>query len=311
MSSPAHIEGELPPPTIEEVSDGIFAYIQLDGSWFLNNAGCIRGKRSATAIDSTGTESRARAFHAAVRKVTSNPVNMLVNTHHHGDHTYGNFVFAPGAAIIGHEGCRAEILATGNSGMAAFPMVDFGDCPVEPPTITFRDRLSIYIDDLEVQLIFVGPAHTTNDVVAWIPERRVLFTGDVIFNGGMPFAMQGSVHGWLNALDVIEALGPDRVVPGHGVVCGAEVFGRVRSYLEFVIETARKGMAAGIEPLELALDLDLGEFAGLLDPERIVPNLHRAYAELRGEPRGKPLDGRQMGRDMLTYNGGKPLRCLA
>ncbi|MEO8540707.1 MAG: MBL fold metallo-hydrolase, partial [bacterium] len=82
---PAH--AEIPPPTVEEVSKGIFAYIQLDGSWFLNNAGCIVGSQSATVIDSTGTEARARAFHAAVREVTPLPVTTLVNTHSHGDHT--------------------------------------------------------------------------------------------------------------------------------------------------------------------------------------------------------------------------------
>jgi cyclase len=139
MSSSPHVHTELPPPTIEEVSDGIFAYTQLDGSWFLNNAGCIRGKRSATVIDSTGTEARARAFHATVCKVTDLPVSMLVNTHSHGDHTHGNFMFAPETAIIGHERCRREMQAAGNAAMALFPMVDFGDCPVEPPTVTFND----------------------------------------------------------------------------------------------------------------------------------------------------------------------------
>lgn len=311
MSSSPHIHGEVPPPTIEEVSDGIFAYIQLDGSWFLNNAGCIVGERSATVIDSTGTEARARAFHAAVRSVTEKPVSMLVNTHSHGDHTHGNFVFTPETAIIGHDRCRREILAAGNAGMALFPMVDFGDCPVEPPTITFRDRLSVYIDKLEVQLIFVGPAHTTNDIIAWIPERSLLFAGDVVFNGGTPFALGGSVGGWLDALDTMEALAPATIVPGHGRVCGPEILPKIRAYIEFVLENAAKGLEAGIAPLELARGLDLGPFAELLDPERLVPNLHRAYAELQGEPRGKPLDGVRMFREMMDYNGGQPLRCLA
>src|SRR5688572_5891322 len=99
-SATVPVHAEIPPPAIEEVSDGIFAYIQLDGSWFLNNTGAIVGKTYATCIDSTGTEARARAWHAALRRVTDLPVNTLINTHAHGDHTYGNFVFAPGAAII-------------------------------------------------------------------------------------------------------------------------------------------------------------------------------------------------------------------
>jgi len=302
---------EIPPPTIEEVSKGIVAYIQLDGSWFLNNAGCIVGANSATVIDTTGTEARARAFHAAVRSVTANPVNALINTHAHGDHTHGNFMFSPETAIIGHERCRREIIAAGHGAHALFPMIDFGECPVTPPTVTFEDKLSVYVDDLRIDLSFVGPAHTTNDIVAWIPDRKLLFTGDIIFNGGTPFALGGSVAGWLEALDRIEALGAERIVPGHGPVCGPEVIGEVRAYLLWLTAEARRGFEAGTPPLELAGSLDLGRFAPWHDPERLVPNIHRAYSELRGEPRGIPLDYAQLFREMLIYNGGKPLRCFA
>lgn len=311
MSSAAvPVHAEIPPPAIEEVSKGIYAYVQLDGSWFLNNAGCIVGSQTATVIDSTGTEARARAWHAAIRQVTPLPVTTLVNTHSHGDHTHGNFMFAE-SAIVASERCRREIIAAGNSTHALFPMVDFGECPVTPPTVTFEDRLSLYVDDLRIELIFVGPAHTTNDVVAWIPDRKLLFTGDIIFNGGTPFALAGSVGGWLKALERIEALGAETIVPGHGAVCGPEAIADVRAYLEFVQETAKRGLEAGTPPLELAQSLDLGRFEPLHDKERLVPNLHRAYSELRGEPWGKALDFRQLFAEMLIYNGNQPLRCLA
>lgn len=306
---PAH--AEIPPPRIEEVSPGIYAYIQMDGSWFLNNAGAIVGSRSATVVDTTGTEKRARAFHAAIREVTPHPVSALINTHSHGDHTHGNFMFAPASAIIASERCRREIIAGGHASYALFPMVDFGDCPITPPTVTFDDRLSVYVDDLEVELIYVGPAHTTSDIVAWIPERKLLFSGDVIFNGGTPFALGGSVAGWLTALDRIEALGAETIVPGHGEVCGPEVIGEVRSYLRWVQQSARAGFEKGTPPLDLAAALDLGKFAEWHDRERLVPNIHRVYSELRGEPLGIPLDYRQLFAEMLIYNGNQPLRCLA
>lgn len=310
-SATVPVHAEIPAPRIEEVSGGIFAYIQLDGSWFLNNAGCVVGANSATVVDTTGTEARGRAFHAAVRSVTPNPVNALINTHSHGDHTNGNFMFSPGTAIIGHERCRREIIAAGHAAHALFPMIDFGDCPVTPPTVTFEDKLSVFVDDLRVELMYVAPAHTTSDIVAWIPERKLLFTGDIIFNRGTPFAIGGSIAGWLEALDRIEALGAERIVPGHGEVCGPEVIGEVRAYLQWLSKEAERGFEAGIPPLELAGQLDLGPFASWHDPERLVPNIHRAYSELRGERRGNPLDGAQLFREMLEFNGGKPLRCFA
>jgi len=303
---------ELPPPSIEEVSKGIFAYVQLDGSWFLNNAGCIVGPDSAVVVDTVGTEARARDWRAAQRSITSLPVSALVNTHHHADHTNGNFMFAPSTAIIGHEKCRAEMLESPPFRRTPiFPDTDFGDCPSAPPTITFSDRMALFAGDLRIELMFVGPAHTTNDVVAWIPERKLLFSGDVIFNGGTPFALMGSVGGWLEALDRLEALGAETIVPGHGAVCGPQIFGDVRAYLQFIESTAKRGFAAGTLPLDLARSTPLGRFEGLCDPERFVPNLHRAYSELRGEARGAPLPLMDMFQEMLAYNGGRPLRCLA
>jgi cyclase len=303
------VHAEIPPPAIREVSKDIYAYVQLDGSWFLNNAGCIVGNNTVTVIDSTGTEARARAWHAAIRKVTSKPVSTLIDTHAHGDHTYGNFMFAD-SAIIASERCRREVIAAGTSAFSRFPMVDFGNCPITPPTVTFTDTLNAYVDDLRIELMYVAPAHTTTDIVAWLPDRKLLFAGDIIFNGGTPFALQGSIGGWLDALDRIEALGAETIVPGHGEVSGPEVIGDVRAYLLFIQEAATRGFEANTPPLELARSLDLGRFEHWHDKERLVPNLRRAYSELRGDRRGAPL-GMEVFDEMLEFNGNQPLRCLA
>jgi cyclase len=305
-------DAELPPPRVEEVSPGIFAYIQLDGSWFLNNAGFIEGPDSVVAIDTLGTEKRSRAFHAALRKQTDKPVPVLLNTHAHADHTHGNFLFAPATAIIGHEHCREEILRANLTALKrAFPTADFGEITYVAPFVTFAERMTVYAGDLRIELIHPGPAHTTSDIIAWIPERKLLFSGDLVFNGGTPFAMAGSVAGWLEALELLRSLGAERIVPGHGEICGPDVFATIDAYLRFVQDAARKGHAAGTPVLELALATDLGPFAALTDPERIVGNLYRAYTELDGRPRGANIDVSAAFAGMVEYNGGQPLRCLA
>jgi cyclase len=303
----------VPPPETIEVSPGIFAYIQLDGSWFLNNAGCVVGSTTATVVDATGTEARGRAWRAAVSGITPNPVTALINTHHHADHTNGNFLFTPQTPIIAHERCREEMAGSPAFPRRSplFPNTDFGDCPVARPTITFKDRLTLWVDDLELQLMYIGPAHTTNDVAIWIPERKRVFSGDVIDNGGTPITIFGSLPGSLEALDTLEALGAETIVPGHGALCGPESIAAVRSYIRFVLDAARKGFDAGAPATEVARDLDLGPYAELTDPERIVPNLHRAYSEFRGEPRATALPLGEMFQAMVAYNGGQPLRCLA
>jgi cyclase len=309
--APARRRGELPPPRVEEVSPGVFAYIQLDGSWGLNNTGFIAGRDGVLAIDACFTEQRTRRLLEAIRLAApGRSIRTLVNTHHHGDHTFGNHLFLPDATIIGQHGCRGTILAEGLAAHRLFPDVDWGEIVVAPPSVTFAERLDLWVDDMKVELIFVGPAHTTNDIVAWLPARKVLFSGDVLFNGGTPFALAGSVGGWLEALDRLRALGPETIVAGHGPITGPKVIEDVAAYLQFVLAAARRGMDARLEPLELARGLDLGRFGEWLDPERLPANLHRAYSELRGEPRGAPLPGAAIA-DMVAFNGGRPLTCLA
>jgi len=311
MSAPHHDHDHpaLPPPTIEEVADGVYAYVQLDGSWGLNNSGFLVGRDGVTVIDTCFTERRTRALVESIAGVTPLPLRTLINTHHHGDHTHGNYLL-PAATIIGHDLCREEVLAAGHIAAGLFPGVEWGELEVAAPFVCFDERLNVYVDDRKVELSFVGPAHTTNDVVAWLPQQRVLFAGDLVFNGGTPFVVMGSVAGSLAALDRLSALDIGLIVPGHGAVCGRSAIADQAAYLRFVQDVARRGFAERTPPLDLALNTDLREFAALSDPERIVGNLYRAYSELRGEPLGSPIDP-QAYADMITYNGGRPLRCLA
>ncbi|MDP9238711.1 MAG: MBL fold metallo-hydrolase [Chloroflexota bacterium] len=307
----AHGRADLPPPVVEEVSPGVFGYVQLDGSWGLNNTGFIVGRDAVLAIDACFTEQRTRSLLEVIRRTAQQrPIRTLINTHHHGDHTFGNYLFLPEATIVGQQRCRDAVLSEGLAAHRLFPDVDWGDIVLAPPTVTFDDRLDVWVNDVKVELIFVGPAHTTNDIVAWLPASNVLFSGDVLFNGGTPFALAGSIGGWLEALDRLRALGAETIVPGHGAICKPDVIGDVAAYLEFVLESAQRGMASGLEPLELAREMDLGRFGDWLDPERLPANLHRAYSELRGEPRGTPLPGKAIA-DMIAFNGGQPPRCLA
>jgi cyclase len=309
--SRSSIDHELPPPRLQEVSEGIYAYVQLHGQWGLNNAGVFRGRDALTLVDTCFTVRRAQAFLDTVRTLTDLPMRTLVNTHHHGDHTYGNFLVST-ATIVGHELTRQEMLATGLSTQRLFGEgVDWGDISIAPPFVTFTDRLTLYVDELRIDAIFVGPAHTTNDVVYHVPERRLLFSGDLVFNGGTPFVLMGSVAGSLAAYHRLRALDVDTVVPGHGPVCGPDAFDRMTEYLRFVQRVALNAWGLGLAPLDAARAVDLGSYRDWHDPERLVGNLHRAYSELRGEPLGVRMDWPAVVAEMVAYNRGEPLRCLA
>lgn len=301
---------DIPAPRLEEVSPGIFAYIQLDGSWGLNNSGFFVGRHGLTVVDTCFTEARARAFREAVRRTSDKPIRTLLNTHHHGDHTYGNFLFRE-ATIVGHHLCRKEVIEVDLSLKPLFPGVEWGDLEIEPPSVTFEDRLTVHVDDLRLELIFLGPAHTSNDIIVWVPERRLLFTGDLIFSRCTPFVVQGSLAGHLQALDALRDLGAEIIVPGHGDLTGPAAIDDAVGYLRWVADLAKQSHAAGLTPLEAAQAADLGPYAEWHETERLVANLRRAYSEIAGEPLGTPLDLGLAVREMIELNGGQPLRCFA
>jgi cyclase len=294
------------------VADGVFAYVQPDGTWWINNTGFVADGDSVLCIDTCATERRTRACLEAVKAQTGTTPQILVNTHHHGDHTNGNGLVA-GATIIGHRRCREEMLRNGilrPEGL--FEPVEWGELTLAPPVLTFEERLDVYVGDRRVELLHLGTAaHTTNDVVAWLPDDGVLFTGDLAFNGGTPFVLMGSVAGSLLALDRLVELDAEVIVPGHGPPTGPEVLDTVGSYVRLVQEHAEVAYKAGLTPLEAARQLDLGPFAELTDAERLAGNMHRAYAECAGARPGAEIDLAAAFADMITMNGGRPLRCLA
>jgi cyclase len=301
-------------PEVHEVSAGIYAYVQPDGTWWINNTGFLVGPQGVISIDSCSTQRRTLAYQDAIAAVTPAPVRTVVNTHHHGDHTFGNCLF-PAAAIVAHERARAEAIAAGPPRDLPFwDGPDWGELSLDPPFVTFTDEIAVHVGDLRAQVRHVGTAaHTTNDSIVWIPERSVLFCGDLIFNGGTPFLLMGSVAGAIEVLEqVVRPLSAATVVPGHGpVFTGEGPVDATLDYLRFVLGIAARARDAGLSPLDAARETDLGRFAGWADRERIVGNLHRACAELAGTPRGAPIDIAAALADMVTYNGGAPLTCLA
>ncbi|HXW43272.1 MAG TPA: MBL fold metallo-hydrolase, partial [Streptosporangiaceae bacterium] len=294
-------------PETCEVSAGIYAYVQPDGTWWINNTGFLVGPQGVISIDSCATWRRTRAYQEAIAAVTPAPVRAVVNTHHHGDHTFGNCLF-PQAAIVAHERARDEAIAFGPPRPLPFwDGPDWGDLSLDPPFVTFTDQVALHVADLRVQVRYVGtPAHTTNDSIIWIPDRSVLFCGDLIFNGGTPFLLMGSVAGAIEVFEqVLRPLGAQTIVPGHGpVFTGSGPLDATLDYLRFVLDLAARARDAGLSPLEAAGDTDLGQFASWPDSERIVGNLHRACAELAGIPRGAAIDTAAALADMVAYNGG-------
>ena len=302
-------------PYVDELAPGLFAYVQPDGGWMVNNCGVVvDGSGTAVLVDTSSTEKRTRAVLAEVARVSRGAPRALVNTHHHPDHTYGNGLLPAETVVIGQQKCRDEVIAAGLEATRVITEPDYGDLTLRPPELTFDRQLTLHLSDFPVELHHVGlPAHTTNDVLVWLPEQSVLFTGDLAFNGGQPFVLEGSIGGFRSAIARIRLLAPEVLVPGHGPVCRGravdDLLDAMDAYLAFVGDVAVESHAAGLTPLEAAQKHADNPYSGWAETERFVGNLHRAYAEIDAVEWTR-LSVPDVWADLVAFHGG-PIACKA
>ncbi len=273
-------------PGVKQLAPNVYAYIQSKATWYWSNAGFIVGNDYVVVVDSLATVGLTQRFKDEIRKITDKPIRYLINTHHHGDHTYGNHVFA-GATMISHDHCRRELTEARMMDLnllnTIFPEFDFRGIAVTPADITFDKQLTLHMDGREVRLLHFGPGHTIGDIIVHLPDEGIIFAGDFIFLCSTPLGMEGSFAGWLKNLDAMAKLGAQTYVPGHGPVCGVEGLKQCRDYLVLVRREARKRFDKGITVDEAAKDIDLRQFKQWPNHERILLNVERLWREFRGE----------------------------
>ena len=274
---------------LRELAPNVYAYIQAGGpgrdNVSVSNAGIIVGDEGVMVIDTLTAPMHAKSFIAAVRKITNKPFRHVINTHHHADHVNGNQYFMP-AEIVAHPYCRDEVLKM-VPGPALWPKREGwadGTEPrqIVPPVTTFDNRMTYYYGQTVVELIFMGPAHTYGDIVAYLPQHRLLFAGDIAFYYVAPFAQNAHVSKWLETIDRIMAMDVQTIVPGHGPIGGKTELAEMGEYFVVLKREARKRFDARMSPGRAAADIQMGKFENWIGPERIVMDTVRLYAEFSG-----------------------------
>ena len=168
----------------------------------------------------------ARLIISKIRSMTDKPIRFAFDTHHHGDHAYGNQVYVDNGAVpVAHTGVIEEMKRhetgyydskPGAWEDAAKGRADLEGTKLKPPSVLFSKDLFFDDGKHRVELMHLGVAHTHGDAVAWLPKERVLFTGDVCVNGPYNFVGDGDVGKWVVTLDAVKKLRPKIVCTGHG-----------------------------------------------------------------------------------------------
>ena len=224
---------------------------------FISNAGFVVTPAGVVVIDALGSPELARRLIAEIRKVTDKPLHTVIVTHYHADHVYGLQVFKnAGARIVAHEASGEYLnsetarLRLEVSRQELFPWVDESTRLV-PPDAPIKGAIKLVVGGVNFDIIPVGPSHTPDDLVVWLPQSRVLFAGDLVFRNRIPFVGQADSRQWIESLNTLLKFQAKIMVPGHGPVSNnpQQDMSLTRDYLVYLRQTMGKG-AADLVPFD-------------------------------------------------------------
>jgi Zn-dependent hydrolases, including glyoxylases len=264
-----------------EIGDRVFVRRY---AFYNQNIGAVLGDGAALVIDTRSSHVQGREILADLRELTSFPVTVVVDTHGHFDHAFGNHVFRP-APIWGHADCPAFMTRTGEQARSTMAVehpdlaVELAEVVIDPPEHVFTDRATIEVGGRVVELRFLGRAHTDHDIVVSVPGADVVFAGDLVEGGAVPYFGDGYPLDWPATAEALAGLVTGTVVPGHGDHAGRSFAAAQAAAFTQLVELARR-IHTGEIVLEDALERT---------PFREYPRddirapLERALAQLRGE----------------------------
>lgn len=313
---------------LHDIGNGCWGYILPDGSWGWSNAGLIEDSGETLLIDTLFDLKITAEMLATMRRAVpaASRIGTLVNTHSNGDHTFGNQLVA-GARIVTTRTVNDDMEHVPPAALAdmldrwqqwgeggafmhkVFGAFDFRGITITHATEVFDGSLDLTVGNKRIELVDVGPAHTRSDVLAYVREDKVVYTGDILFVGAHPAIWAGPVRNWLRACDLILGWDVEVIVPGHGPMVDKAGVREFKAYLEYIWEETRKRHAAGMSCIDAAFDIALGEFDHWGDAERMVPNVMAIWGELSGSRPTVPRE--ELWALMARYYKGRELRRAA
>jgi len=185
-------------------------------------------------IDTRPTPTEARKVLKEIRKLTDLPIVYTINTHYHGDHTFGNQIFKSSKSIIAHKNVRDTLIKSGQDHLSLFKtfgLPGMDEVEVTPPNIVYEKGMEIWLGEYRLQLLYHGKGHTNGDTIIFLDQLRTVITGDLVFNKKIPYMADAYIDEWIESLKYIQFLKNETVIPGHGPIGGRPTVIAMKHYL--------------------------------------------------------------------------------
>lgn len=261
-----------------------------DNEGLNNNLGFVVGSDGVLVINSGPTTRVARALHEAIRKVTHQPIKFVVNVNSQNHYWLGNGYFRKlGVPIIAHT-AAIRLMQEQGAGQLQLARSTYKEkaegTELTLPSEMFTERHTLRLGATEVQLLHFGSAHTAGDIVVWLPQRKILFGGDLVFTERMLAVIPvGNSGGWVKAFDQAMALKPSIIVPGHGKPTDIKRATRdTRDYLAHLRNGAQSILAKNGSLQDAVEKVDQSKFKYLLNFDLLAKrNMNQVFTEMEQE----------------------------
>jgi cyclase len=251
---------------MEKVTEHVFAETKIRGC----NPGYVITSDGVVFIDTPQLPTRAVKMREEAER--HGPIRHIINTEHHVDHIFGNYYFRGTGTVISHievynnfmkvtpginpyEYAKEAIPTDDPEGESIFPDQETYFANPNKPTITFDGNITIRLGNHTFELIST-PGHTPGQIAVYIPEERVVFTGDTIFNRCQTWHMESDINTWLESLDKLKKLDVDTIVPGHGPICTKKEIDVQKAFLLEWLSAVQSAIARGLSKEECIKGID-------------------------------------------------------
>ncbi len=276
---------------VQKINDRVYALLgptefpSKSNQGYMVNATAIIGDKGVILVDTGFTDEIGKHLAKAIAKLTPKPVTHIINTHHHGDHHLGNIAFK-GAEVISTQSCKEIVEKTGYDWIATIQTLSGNKFPNTKPvpasvTVKQDSRTERVIQGVKVVLWAPKGSHTPGDLMVYLPEDKVLISGDILVNGQTSNFNDAHVKSWIGTLDDVQKIDVKTIVPGHGALMTKADVATMHKRMASFYAGVEAGYKKGLSDSEIRKTLDLSQWKKLSRfEEQIGPNINRTYLEV-------------------------------